>query len=55
MAMAIDQTAFQVAPRRARPESGQPYLYVRENRLEPDWRRFPGWRDVTQEDWESAQ
>ena len=23
--------------------------------MEPDWTRFPGWKDVTTEDWESAQ
>jgi lysine 2,3-aminomutase len=33
----------------------QPYSYVRQDRPEPDWRRFPGWRDVGRPDWESAQ
>ena len=33
----------------------QPYLYARRELVEPDWRRFPGWRDVTREQWESAQ
>lgn len=34
---------------------GQPYSYVRRERPEPDWHRFPGWRDVGCADWESAQ
>jgi len=33
----------------------QPYTYQRRELVEPDWRRFPGWRDVTPADWESAQ
>jgi lysine 2,3-aminomutase len=33
----------------------QPYQYRRRTLVEPDWRRFPGWRDVTPEDWGSAQ
>jgi lysine 2,3-aminomutase len=33
----------------------QPYRYVRRELVEPDWRRFPGWRDVTAEDWNRAQ
>ncbi|WP_285664473.1 KamA family radical SAM protein [Actinorhabdospora filicis] len=33
----------------------QPYIYRRAELAEPDWRRFPGWRDVTTEEWESAQ
>jgi lysine 2,3-aminomutase len=35
--------------------SGQPYAYQRRALTEPDWTRFPGWRHVTREDWESAQ
>ncbi|BCB90599.1 KamA family radical SAM protein [Phytohabitans suffuscus] len=34
---------------------GQPYEYRRRELVEPDWSRFPGWRDVTREQWESAQ
>ncbi len=34
---------------------GQPYEYRRRELIEPDWTRFPGWRDVTPEQWESAQ
>ena len=33
----------------------QPYGYRRHGLIEPDWRRMPGWRDVTQADWESVQ
>jgi lysine 2,3-aminomutase len=35
--------------------SGQPYAYQRRVLTEPDWTRFPGWRQVTRDDWESAQ
>src|SRR3954463_11749141 len=33
----------------------QPYRYRRVELVEPDWRRLPGWRDVTDEQWRSAQ
>ena len=33
----------------------QPYTYRRAELVEPDWRRLPGWRSVTREEWESAQ
>jgi len=33
----------------------QPYVYHRRELVEPDWTRFPGWRDVTADDWASAQ
>jgi lysine 2,3-aminomutase len=36
-------------------EQPQPYRYVRHDRAEPDWRRFPGWREVGESDWESVQ
>jgi len=50
-------------PRASVPEQGaarpdplpQPYRYQRRELIEPDWRRFPGWRDVTAEDWAGAQ
>jgi lysine 2,3-aminomutase len=35
--------------------AGQPYDYQRRPLVEPDWTRFPGWRTVTREQWESAQ
>ena len=33
----------------------QPYQYQRRELAEPDWRRLPGWAQVTREEWESAQ
>jgi lysine 2,3-aminomutase len=33
----------------------QPYDYQRVELVEPDWTRFPGWADVTVEEWRSAQ
>jgi lysine 2,3-aminomutase len=33
----------------------QPYTYRRVDLVEPDWRRFPGWSNVTGRDWRSAQ
>jgi lysine 2,3-aminomutase len=33
----------------------QSYRYVRSPLSEPDWRRLPGWRDVTEAQWRSAQ
>src|ERR1700710_86084 len=33
----------------------QPYDYARSELTEPDWRRFPGWRDVTEAQWRDAQ
>ncbi len=35
--------------------TGQPYPYQRVELVEPDWTRFPGWKDVTAADWESVQ
>ena len=37
------------------PAPAQPYAYHRGELVEPDWRRFPGWRQVTAEQWRSAQ
>ena len=33
----------------------QPYDYQRRELVEPDWRRFPGWRDTTEANWRDAQ
>ncbi|MGH8938019.1 MAG: lysine 2,3-aminomutase, partial [Actinomycetes bacterium] len=33
----------------------QPYPYRRRELVEPDWTRLPGWRDVSAEEWSSAQ
>ncbi len=37
------------------PTAGQPYEYRRAPLVEPDWTRFPGWRHITRDQWESAQ
>lgn len=39
----------------ARPQTGQPYPYRRVQLTEPDWTRLPGWSDVTETEWRSAQ
>jgi lysine 2,3-aminomutase len=33
----------------------QPYEYQRRELVEPDWRRFPGWRHITEAQWRDAQ
>ena len=33
----------------------QPYAYRHRPLVEPDWRRLPGWREVTAADWEDVQ
>ncbi|MFE2263200.1 KamA family radical SAM protein [Streptomyces griseosporeus] len=33
----------------------QPYEYARTPLTEPDWRRLPGWRHVTEREWRDAQ
>ncbi|WP_124713084.1 KamA family radical SAM protein [Mycolicibacterium nivoides] len=33
----------------------QPYIYVRKELFEPDWRRYPGWAAVTESDWRDPQ
>jgi lysine 2,3-aminomutase len=33
----------------------QPYHYRHVELVEPDWRRFPGWKDVSEEQWRSVQ
>ncbi len=33
----------------------QPYEYVARELVEPDWRRLPGFAEVTEEQWRSAQ
>ncbi|RYE81254.1 MAG: lysine 2,3-aminomutase [Myxococcales bacterium] len=36
-------------------DTGQPYPYRKVELAEPDWTRLPGWRDVSVEQWRSAQ
>ncbi|MFF2814085.1 KamA family radical SAM protein [Kitasatospora cineracea] len=38
-----------------RRDTPQPYQYVRQPLVEPDWRRLPGWREVTAAQWRDAQ
>jgi KamA family protein len=33
----------------------QPYIYRHQELVEPDWRRLPGWAQVTPQEWASAQ
>ena len=33
----------------------QPYIYKRREAVEPDWRRFPGWRDITAAQWRDVK
>lgn len=33
----------------------QPYRYQQRELVEPDWRRFPGWADVTEQEWADVQ
>src|SRR5258708_40268742 len=33
----------------------QPYVYRHAELVEPDWRRLPGWGEVTPAEWASAQ
>ena len=35
--------------------TGQPYPYRHVELVEPDWTRFPGWKDVTAAEWSSVQ
>jgi len=50
----LEPTADQIAAGAA-AGIAQPYVYRRRETVEPDWRRMPGWRDVTESDWASAQ
>ncbi len=42
------------APTRRRPPE-QPYTYARVVLEEPDWTRYPGWAQVTEQQWRTAQ
>ncbi|HEY3604025.1 MAG TPA: lysine 2,3-aminomutase [Sporichthyaceae bacterium] len=49
-------TATTVAPTVTPEGAGhQPYDYTRQELVEPDWQRLPGWRDVTHTQWRDAQ
>ncbi len=49
---------MQSTPIRAKPEAGpaeQPFSYpLRREFIEPDWRRIPGYKDVSAADWENS-
>jgi lysine 2,3-aminomutase len=42
-------------PPSADERTEQPYPYRKVELVEPDWTRFPGWKDVTAAEWESVQ
>jgi lysine 2,3-aminomutase len=48
-------TALHDAPTALERLDRQPYTYVRQELVEPDWRRFPGWAHVTEAQWRDAQ
>ncbi|MFD4669545.1 KamA family radical SAM protein [Lentzea sp. NPDC058450] len=48
-------TALHDAPTALERLDRQPYTYVRRELVEPDWRRFPGWSNVTETQWRDAQ
>ncbi|ASR36207.1 lysine 2,3-aminomutase [Prauserella marina] len=48
-------TAIQEPAAAVTTRADQPYEYRRAELAEPDWRRFPGWRDVTEAQWRDAQ
>jgi lysine 2,3-aminomutase len=55
MAQSINPGPFFHRVPRAHPAE-QPFTYpLRREWAEPDWRRLPGFRDVTRKDWETAQ
>ncbi|MFF0471506.1 KamA family radical SAM protein [Micromonospora zamorensis] len=52
---ALDETVLRQPAPTAPALPDQPYVYRHRELTEPDWRRFPGWRDTTATDWASAQ
>jgi lysine 2,3-aminomutase len=56
MTLAVEATSQATTVADAAEQAArQPYEYVRRELVEPDWRRFPGWRDVTEAQWRDAQ
>ncbi|CAN5146545.1 lysine 2,3-aminomutase [soil metagenome] len=53
--MSIETAVGPVGPGAAVDQCGRPSPYTRVDLVEPDWTRFPGWQDVTAEDWRSVQ
>jgi lysine 2,3-aminomutase len=54
-AMTADVPSQPVPPVHPSVPLAQPYAYRRQPLVEPDWRRLPGWRDVTPDEWRDAQ
>ncbi len=50
-----EQTRARPAPDATARAPQQPYEYRQRELVEPDWRRLPGWREVSERDWASAQ
>ena len=56
MTLAVELTSAATTVADVVEQAGhQPYEYVRHELVEPDWRRFPGWHDVTEAQWRDAQ
>ncbi|MFZ2502709.1 MAG: lysine 2,3-aminomutase [Nocardioides sp.] len=55
MTSVADSSETRAAGPGAEAFGGQPYPYRQVELVEPDWTRFPGWRDVTVAEWESVQ
>src|SRR3954453_19770435 len=57
MAQDLRASGSPLSPRIPSPAGAapQPYVYRRRPLVEPDWRRLPGWREVTEAEWRDAQ
>ena len=56
MTLTVHGTQSGSSPVALTPEHAQPYEYPRVHEfVEPEWQRLPGYRDVTQAEWESAR
>ena len=53
--MSTQTATSQFVTSRTVSETAQPYAYQGRELVEPDWTRFPGWREVTAADWASVQ
>ena len=55
MAQELPVSVNELSTPSRRAAGHQPYVYARHTLTEPDWRRLPGWRDVTEDEWRDAQ
>ncbi|HEX2301642.1 MAG TPA: lysine 2,3-aminomutase, partial [Pseudonocardiaceae bacterium] len=55
MSSLSDTESIAASPGEPSDPQAQPYRYRRRELVEPDWRRFPGWADVTSAQWRDAQ